>query len=660
MTQPQHLDIAVPYQTIALVDLNYLFTRNYRGAGIGAPANYAAERTIEELKAIASDVDHMIVCLDAPPYKRRDKFEPYKAQREERPPEERGQYKGVIAEIKRLGYRGARSEGYEADDCIATLVTAYEGWCPDIRIVTNDKDAAQLISHNVTQFVPAAGKIEAERRDREGCKKKFGVYPEHMAFWQSLVGDPSDNIPGVKGIGKELATKVVNSLLAMGLPVNSDGLAGYLSSGPHSGLAMWQAIAAQWNNLALFLDLVTLNRNVPLDTDDLLRKQPATPRQHAPSPVGSAPEEFDFVGNGTPPPDPKFLELDHGEPPPKRMTAEDIDAALLTVDDVISRPKPIIGADPNAGQFLQDFSERQVRARKADVAAYEQQTEERRHERQELDERVKAARERLARDASPVGRQMLDIAERGRQREQQERDSCTVQHEPANEVEGKADLPKAETPPPQSYAQRIETRRREATFGPLREAAAMLSIEKYGATTADLQPLDLRGAWTVSNWIAKSELYKNFDTPEKVFAVILRGREMGIDTGTALAGFHLIEGKPTASADLIRMLAERDPNCEYFYCEHSDSQSATWVTKHKKHPKERRVTYTIEDARKVPSYWKKDRWGNEGNWVIRPEQMLKKTCSSILAREVYAAATMGFYCPEEMGNGVIDAIGVAA
>lgn len=651
-----------PYQTIALIDVPYLFTRNFRGAGIGAPANYGAERTVEDIKGYASEVDHTILCFDAPPYLRRNKFEPYKAQREERPQEERGQFKGLKAELKRLGFRGAYAAGYEADDCVATLVTAYQGWCPDIRIVTADKDAAQLLTApNVTQCVPAVGKQDAQRRDAIACFQKFGVKPQHMIMWQALCGDSSDNIPGVKGIGEDKARKVIKTLLDAGLPVGVDGLAAYLSSGQDSKLAMWQAIAAQWNNLALFIDLVTLDRTVPLDVDDLLRKGEETPKGYAPTGVTPMPEEYDFIGNGVLPPEepePTGFELDFGPPPahPGRMTAEEIDQALETqggayyppttnttrVEELISPPKPIIGASPTAGQFLRDFNERQQRARNADVAAAEQQNAERAKERAEQDESARNARERLYVEASPVGKQMLDAAAKPDPR-------FTVQHEPANEVKGNAVLENQKTESPKSTTRAI-----------IPAEAAMLSIEKYGATDAELQPLDLRASWTVSNWIAKSGLYKNFETAERVFAVILRGREMGLDTGTALAGFHVIEGKPSASSDLIRMLAERDPNCEYFYCEHSDAQSSTWVTKHKKHPKERRITYTIEEARRVPSYWKKDRYGNPGNWEIRPEQMLKKTCSSILAREVYAAATLGFYCPEELGNGVIETVGVAA
>lgn len=675
-----HNTVTVPlYATIAIVDVNYLFTRNYRGAGIGASANYGATRTIEDIKGIAEDVEHTILAFDAPPYKRRTKFQAYKAHREERPVEERGQWRALKEELKRLGFRGAFSAGYEADDCIATLVNAYAVWCPDVRIVASDKDAAQLISSNVVQIVPQHGDRQAERRDREACKKKFGVYPEHMIMWQAIAGDGSDGIPGVKGLGPKKAVEVIDTLVSEGLPVNVDGLAAYLASGKGQADAKWKAIVAQWQDLALFIDLVTLDRAVPLDTHDLLQKAGSAPRPVVqPKPMG---DDYDYVGNGVNPNDGTGFELDYGDPP-KRMTAADIDRALDqsiettadmfvnaaklgNVDDVISKPKPIIGADPGAGEFLRNFGERQVRARKADVAAAEQQTAERLAERQATDEAAKAAQERITSQASPVGKQMLDIAARGHERLAgvKDADNCTVQHEPANEVEVKTDLPKVEEgkledmPAPRRRAeQRPPIAKTEADV----QALVRMSAERYGMTDAKLQPMDLRATWTLSSWIAESGLYKAFDTPQKVAAVILRGREMGLTAGIALAGFHVIEGKPVASADLIRSLAERDEKCKYFRLVSADMTQATWETWHRDHPSATQFTYTIEEAKLIDSFWKNDRWGKPGNWVIRPKDMLIKTAASKLARLVYPGACMGLYAVEEMGNGVIETTAEAA
>jgi len=139
-----------------------------------------------------------------------------------------------------------------------------------------------------------------------------------------------------------------------------------------------------------------------------------------------------------------------------------------------------------------------------------------------------------------------------------------------------------------------------------------------------------------------SRLYAKFGNADAIFAVILRGREIGLGMTTALDGFHVIEGKPSPSADLIRSLAEDDPNCEYLMLVSADDTQATWETKHRRHPNPTRYTYTIEDARQAGL--------TSGNWVKRKREMLTKTAGSKLARIVYPRATMGLYSPEEMGE----------
>lgn len=171
---------------------------------------------------------------------------------------------------------------------------------------------------------------------------------------------------------------------------------------------------------------------------------------------------------------------------------------------------------------------------------------------------------------------------------------------------------------------------------------------KYGIVTADLQPTDLISAYHVSEWICKSQLYKAFTTPAQVFTIIARGKELGIGMTTALAGFHMVEGKPSASADLIRALVERDPNFEYLMPTEMSATSVTWEGKHKKQPRPVKYTYTIEDAR-LAGLIKSGNYGATGNWAKRPQDMLMKTAGSKLARILWPGATLGCYCPEEMG-----------
>lgn len=171
---------------------------------------------------------------------------------------------------------------------------------------------------------------------------------------------------------------------------------------------------------------------------------------------------------------------------------------------------------------------------------------------------------------------------------------------------------------------------------------------KYGLVTADLQPLDLTSAYTISEWVVKSNLYKQFKTPSQVFVTIARGKEMGLGMMTMLAGTHMIDGKPTLSADLIRALVSRSPDYEYLYPVEMSATRVTWVGKNKRHPEPVRYTYTIEEAQQA-GLAAKGNYGNTSNWSKRPQDMLMKTAGSKLARLLWPAESLGFYCPEEMG-----------
>lgn len=652
------------YASLALVDLSYLFTRNYRGAGVGASPNAAALRTLEECEAIRGDVSHTIIALDAPPYRRRDKFEQYKANREEKPPEERMQLRSLVKELRRRGFRTAHAVGYEADDIIATLAKAYAEWCADVRIVCPDKDAAQCVTERVVQFIPSFGNTPAERRDVAGVKKKFGVWPTSMPLYQALMGDSSDNVPGVPGVGPKRARDLIAlEIEPHGRLATLTTLAELLATGDKVGI-MWKSIAEHWEDLRMSLDLVTLETDAPVDVEDLLLPHQPEPKQTEPheADIPSGVELDGFVGNTTPvtveaPP----LVTRSGSP---RMTAEEIDAELARLraerDPYRGTPpegQPAWGTQgfaPSAGPHA-DTLARELTRQKHDGEVAPPATPKAQPiigKDPKADETLrKAAAEREAVKAN----RHADLPESDYQKDSEERresEKFEAERHPTRPVAVPAPAPEARGPGLVKAAPRSNEE--------VSAQALQLSAERYGLTTQSLDPLDLRAAWTEANWIAKSTLYKGYDTPEKVFTCMLRAKELGIKLGTALAGFHPMEGKLSPSADLIRSLAERDPNCEYFYCESSDATQATWVTKHKKHPTARRFQYTIEEAREVPEYWKKDRWGNPGNWEKRPKEMLTKTAGSKLAREVYPAACLGLYCPEEMTGDIINTIGVAA
>ena len=100
---------------------------------------------------------------------------------------------------------------YEADDVLGTLSKQAADKGVDTVIVTGDADTMQLVAPHVKVLYPKAGKAFSDTAlfDAAMVKEKFGVGPEHVADYKAMVGDPSDNIPGIPGIGEKTAVKLI-------------------------------------------------------------------------------------------------------------------------------------------------------------------------------------------------------------------------------------------------------------------------------------------------------------------------------------------------------------------------------------------------------------------------------------------------------------------
>lgn len=510
-------------QSIALIDLSYLFKKRFHTTTITGHMA-AAKAVLKDLEDLKKDVGHVILCLDAPPYEFRKAIHPeYKANRPAPEPEEKAQRAWLYKEVQAAGYSMARCQGYEADDVIATLASTYSAWCSDVRIVCPDKDAAQCVTGRVVQYIPPVSNRDWEVRDMVGVEKKFGVSPPLMPLYQALMGDKTDNVPGVPGIGEKRAAELVNTHPNMKLlaeataAVNADGKAN----------ALWRALATHWDSLVLSLKLVTLDTNVPLDAEALL--VPLTP---APISTGEL-EPANDNAEQEPEEEPAFVRFER--------------AAAELRETVTGEPVTM-------------SEEKQAR-----IEAIKEQVRERFEEK------------RLARTAPTY------------------------------------------------------------------------TSTKYGIVTADLQPLDLDSASTLAKWFHAGGLYASkFKSEAEIFTILAKARELGLKMTIALDNYHVIEGKPSASADLVRALAEKDPSFEYLYPREMSATKATWVGKRKGNPEPTVYTYTIEEA-KAADLVKLGRYGRPGPWMTRPQDMLVKTAGSKLARLLWPAAVMGLYCFEELG-----------
>jgi len=147
------------------------------------------------------------VVFDAPGKTFRDElFEQYKANRPPMPDELRSQVQPLLDAVAALGLPLLRISGVEADDVIGTLARRAADTGLDVLISTGDKDMAQLVDGRVTLVNTMTGTV----LDREGVKAKFDVYPEQIVDYLALVGDSSDNIPGVPKVGPKTASKWLN------------------------------------------------------------------------------------------------------------------------------------------------------------------------------------------------------------------------------------------------------------------------------------------------------------------------------------------------------------------------------------------------------------------------------------------------------------------
>ncbi|MFG2915264.1 DNA polymerase I [Kitasatospora sp. NPDC048298] len=137
-------------------------------------------------------------------------FPDYKANRAKTPDEFRSQV-GLIGELlDAMNIPRLTAEGFEADDIIATLATAAEAAGFDVDIVTGDRDSLQLVTDHVTVLYPTKGVSELTRFTPEKVTEKYGVTPRQYPDLAALRGDPSDNLPGIPGVGEKTAAKWVN------------------------------------------------------------------------------------------------------------------------------------------------------------------------------------------------------------------------------------------------------------------------------------------------------------------------------------------------------------------------------------------------------------------------------------------------------------------
>jgi DNA polymerase I len=189
----------------------------------------------------------------------------YKANRSTTPDEFRGQLDLVKEVLKALNIPYIEKEGFEADDVIGTLATQAEAQGYEVLICTGDRDAFQLVSENVTVLYPRKGVSDLGRMTPKAVEEKYFATPARYPELAALVGESSDNLPGVPGVGPKTAAKWLETY---------DGLENLAA---HAGELKGKAAEAFQERVADVLrnrqvNSLVLDLDLPLGPDDLLRQ----------------------------------------------------------------------------------------------------------------------------------------------------------------------------------------------------------------------------------------------------------------------------------------------------------------------------------------------------------------------------------------------------
>ncbi|MET7849300.1 DNA polymerase I [Streptomyces avermitilis] len=141
---------------------------------------------------------------------RSEEFTEYKANRSKTPDEFKGQVELIGELLDAMHAQRFAVDGFEADDIIATLATQAEAEGFEVLIVTGDRDSFQLVSDHTTVLYPTKGVSELTRFTPEKVFEKYGLTPAQYPDFAALRGDPSDNLPGIPGVGEKTAAKWIN------------------------------------------------------------------------------------------------------------------------------------------------------------------------------------------------------------------------------------------------------------------------------------------------------------------------------------------------------------------------------------------------------------------------------------------------------------------
>ncbi|MBN1916221.1 DNA polymerase I [Candidatus Dojkabacteria bacterium] len=252
--------------TILLIDSHALVHRAYHAF----PPNIATTKG-EQVNAVYGFTklllevlekfhpEYVVAAFDRKPTVRLSQYANYKAQRPEVDTELRNQFPRVKEIVKAFNIPILEVEGFEADDVIGTIVEKFNGGKYEKIIVTGDKDIFQLVDNDTKVYMSGGSFSQSQLYTAEEVKEKMGFGPDFVVDFKALKGDPSDNIPGVKGIGDKGATDLITKFGHL------DNI--YKNIEKVEPVGLKKKLQEGIEQAELSKMLATIDRNVPIEFD---------------------------------------------------------------------------------------------------------------------------------------------------------------------------------------------------------------------------------------------------------------------------------------------------------------------------------------------------------------------------------------------------------
>ncbi|MDU2122469.1 MAG: DNA polymerase I [Clostridium celatum] len=253
-------------ERLLILDSNSLLNRAFyaippltNSEGIHTNAVYGFTNMLfkmrEEIKP-----DYIVAAFDrkAPTFRHKE-YEDYKAGRKKMPPELAEQFPIIKEVLNLLAINIYEIDGFEADDIIGTLAKFAESNGIEVFIVTGDRDALQLATDNIKVVITKKGVTETAVYNREAFEVEFGVTPTQYIDVKGLMGDKSDNIPGVPGVGEKTAFKLISTYGSM------EGVLSHIDE--ISGKKLKENLETYSEQAIFSKKLATIMTEVPIDFD---------------------------------------------------------------------------------------------------------------------------------------------------------------------------------------------------------------------------------------------------------------------------------------------------------------------------------------------------------------------------------------------------------